>query len=62
MNLELKNYFVQKFRQKACYLPIASHVMQFNKTHTVKSLSPLRLHTQLVTPNHWLVTQRMNMR
>ena len=28
----------------------------------LKSQSPLRLHTQLVTPNHWLVTQRMNMR
>ena len=27
-----------------------------------QSLSPLRLHTELVTPNHWLVTQRMNMR
>ena len=25
-------------------------------------LSSLRLHTQLVMPNHWLVTQRMNMR
>ena len=24
-------------------------------------LSPLRLHTQLVALNHWLVTQRMNM-
>ena len=24
--------------------------------------SPLRLHTQLVTPNHWLVTQQMSMR
>ena len=24
--------------------------------------SPLRLQTQLVTPNHWLVKQRMNMR
>ena len=28
----------------------------------VKVKSPLRLHTQLVTPNHWLVIQRMNMR
>ena len=28
----------------------------------IKVLSPLRPHTQLVTPNHWLVTQRMNMR
>ena len=27
-----------------------------------KIKSPLRLHTQLVTPIHWLVTQRMNMR
>ena len=25
-------------------------------------INPLRQHTQLVTPNHWLVTQRMNMR
>ena len=30
--------------------------------HCGLSYSPLRLHTQLVTPNHWLVTQRMNMR
>ena len=28
----------------------------------VKVKSSLRLHTQLVTPNHRLVTQRMNMR
>ena len=32
------------------------------RVRRVKSLSPLRLHTQPVTPNHWLVTQRMNMR
>ena len=25
-------------------------------------LKTFRLHTQLVTPNHWFVTQRMNMR
>ena len=30
--------------------------------YTNKVKSPLRLHSQLVTPNHWLVTQRMNMR
>ena len=28
----------------------------------IKFLSPLILHTKLVTPNHLLVTQRMNMR
>ena len=32
------------------------------KKTIINKKSPLRLHTQLVTPNHWLVTQRMNMR
>ena len=31
-------------------------------SYYVQVIRPLRLHTQLVTPIHWLVTQRMNMR
>ena len=52
--------------------PLA-HGYQQDKNHNLQKIvsltvllqilsSPLRLHTQLVTPNHWLVTQRMNMR
>ena len=43
---------------------IQSIIEDFHKKQSVLKnyKSPLRLHAQLVTPNHWFVTQRMNMR
>ena len=46
---------IERIEKKTKYF----HIKLFTR---IKKKSPLRLHTQQVTRNHWLVTHRMNMR